>query len=56
MDAKTWGWIKVLAGLIVLWFVWNSGAAIGMNLAGGVVILALLTMIGGYFKTTAKGR
>lgn len=54
MDQKTWGWIKVLAGLIVLWFSWKAG--IGMNLAGAVAILGLLTIAGGYFKATAKGR
>jgi hypothetical protein len=54
MDAKTWGYIKVLGGLIVLWFAWKEG--IGMNLAGAVTILALLTVAGGYFKTTGKGR
>lgn len=54
MDVKTWGWVKVLAGLIVLWFAWKEG--IGMNLAGAVTILALLTIFGGYIKTTGKGR
>ncbi len=53
-DTKTWGWIKVIGGLVALWFSWKEG--LGMNLAGAVAILALLTIIGGYFKTTGKGR
>lgn len=54
MDQKTWGWVKVLGGLIVLWFAWQ--ADIGMNLAGAVALLGLFTIVGGYFKTTGKGR
>jgi hypothetical protein len=52
MDLKTWGWIKVLGGLVVLWLAWQAG--IGMNLAGAITILALLTIAGGYYKATGK--
>ncbi len=53
-DMKTWGWVKVIGGLIALWFAW--GAGLGMNLAGAIAILSLLTIVGGYYKTTGKGR
>lgn len=53
-DMKTWGWVKVIGGLIALWWAWKAG--LGLNINGAVAILALLTIVGGYWKTTAKGR
>ncbi len=55
MDQKTWGWIKVLGGLIALYFsgkIWM--AAKGDTIALSVAILALLTVVGGYWKATGK--
>lgn len=53
MDTKTWGWVKVIGGLLALYFAWISGP-IGMNMAGAVAILALLTLAGGAMKAMAK--
>ena len=52
MDTKTWGMIKVIGGLVALWWAWNAG--LGMNLAGAVAILAALTAIGGAYKASGK--
>ncbi|MCX6774500.1 MAG: hypothetical protein NTY99_00200 [DPANN group archaeon] len=45
IEPKTWGWIKVLGGLVAFWWTWKAG--IGMNLNGAVAILAVLALIGG---------
>jgi len=52
MDQKTWGYIKVIGGLIALWWAWKAG--FGMNINGAVAILAVLTLIGGAWKATSK--
>jgi hypothetical protein len=54
MDMKTWGWIKVIGGLVALYFAWQTG--IGMNLTGAVAILAALTIVGGASKASSKGK
>lgn len=54
LDPKTWGWIKVVGGLIALWLAWQAG--LGANLAGAVAILALLTVAGGAYKALGKGK
>lgn len=51
-DMQTWGWIKVVGGLVALWWAWNAG--IGMDINGAVAILAVLTIIGGYWKASGK--
>ena len=53
MDTKTWGWIKVVAGLLAFYFAWKTGP-IGMNLEGAVAILALITLAGGAMKAMDK--
>jgi hypothetical protein len=54
MDMKTWGWIKVVGGLVALYWAWQAG--IGMNLTGAVAILAALTIVGGASKASSKGK
>ncbi|MFH0869091.1 MAG: hypothetical protein V1839_02610 [archaeon] len=55
MDEKTWGWIKVLAGLLALWFTWKTpGFVMGMNVYGAIVLIAVITLIGGAMKATEK--
>jgi hypothetical protein len=54
MDMKTWGWIKVVGGLVALYWAWQAG--IGMNLTGAVAILAALTIVGGASKASMKGK
>jgi len=54
MDEQTWGWIKVLGGLIALWLAWRAGIA--MNINGAIAILAAITLIGGALKSTGKKR
>jgi hypothetical protein len=45
MDAKTWGWIKVVGGAVAFWWAWQAG--LGANLNGAVAILAALAFLGG---------
>lgn len=56
MDAKTWGWIKVVGGLVALWFSGKAWMATGDKVSLAVIILSVLTIAGGYWKTSAKGR
>jgi hypothetical protein len=56
MDQKTWGWIKVLGGLVALWFSGRAWMATADNVSLAVVMLSLLTIAGGYWKSTGKGR
>jgi hypothetical protein len=54
MDAKTWGWIKVVGGLVTLWFSGKAWMTTADNVTLAVMILALLAVAGGYFKATGK--
>ncbi|MEM4248271.1 MAG: hypothetical protein QXH80_03305 [Candidatus Nanoarchaeia archaeon] len=53
MDAKTWGLIKVIGGLVALWWVWPFA---WKTVQGAVAILAILTIIGGAYKAWGKGK
>jgi len=56
MDAKTWGWIKVLGGLVALWFSGKAWMATADKVSLAVVVLSVLTILGGYWKVSSKGR
>jgi len=53
IDPKTWGWIKVLGGLVAFWFAWKAGITM-YSLGGAVAILAALVIIGGLNLAMSK--
>jgi len=52
LDPQTWGWVKVVGGLVAFWWAWQAG--LGADLNGAVAILAALAFIGG--ANTAFGK
>ena len=54
MDAKTWGYIKVLGGALAIYFIMKPAPTGWMNFDGAILILAALTLLGGAMKVTGK--
>jgi len=55
IDPQTWGWVKLVGGLVALWWAWQSGT-LGANLTGSVAILAVLALLGGANVAFGKRR
>ena len=47
MDPTTWGWIKLIAGVVAFWYGWQVYAVTPTGLALPVLILAGLNVVSG---------